>query len=738
MAARHRVASAVSRVESLLSAHAFVVTFLLLYALANAILFFAAATPERRLHPDGSAHAWVMPVARGAGNVLNLNAFLILLLAARATLTAARATPLNMVVPFDKAMPAGHTAVAYVLLAAAGVHVGAHVVAYSLRADWTGGFTGRVSLMVSGVGLVGVLAFIRGTSLRAVRARHFEVFYWAHAGGGVAFFVLLVLHGMHYGKPHTVNRIEWHPFTIASAPHESEMVFYIKRNGDWTAKLYDLFANAGGTAAACGGGGRGGGGGGGDSASLGGSDSSSAISFPVPGGGGGAGGSGGSDDIVVHLRGPHGSPAQHVGQFSHVVLIGGGVGATPAFAAAIAADSSGGGGNSTPRGALVRAASAGGGGGSPVADKGQTAADRRLSMAASRAAVVEELMSFARAEDEGAARVSLGDAVAVDLGGGGGGGGAGGGGGGGGGDAGARPWGTSLIGGSSTSRLAAAIGVDTDDDGKATGLGVPGGAGFGSAISPVSSQLAARVAHRGLAAADYDVADAADLDALHSVTASMLLVWLVIARFALVAFGRVFGALTPRSAGLAMYNRTGWAVADLVLAAATAVPLTVSVALEWTTLGGVARVLLAQNVRATHSDTRSLDFVWTAQTQADDSWLVSELLPLCHSGTVRLHRYITRAAAAVEPWMLDYERIPLRTNYGRPDWDEVFGGIAERSKSGTTVGIFFCGPHTMSAAVQEAARGAMTASIADATGTSTMSDSYGANVRFAFREENFS
>lgn len=27
---------------------------------------------------------------------------------------------------------------------------------------------------------------------------------------------------------------------------------------------------------------------------------------------------------------------------------------------------------------------------------------------------------------------------------------------------------------------------------------------------------------------------------------------------------------------------------------------------------------------------------------------------------------------------------------------------------------------------------------ADATGTATMSDSYGANVRFAFREENFS
>ncbi|GAB0498199.1 hypothetical protein MMPV_009540 [Pyropia vietnamensis] len=1557
MAARHFVASAVSRVESLLSAHAFVLTFLLLYALANTILFFAAATPERLLHPDGSAHSWIMPIARGAGNMLNLNAFLILLLAARATLTAARATPLNMVVPFDKAMPAGHTAVAYVLLGAACVHVGAHIVAYSIRADWTGGFTGRVSLMVSGVALVGVLVFIRGTSFRAVRARHFEVFFWAHAVGGTAFFVLLVLHGMHYGKPHTVkwvvvslavyaidrivrafrtqrckvllsrasvggsaaaaaggaagsrngssraaavnggvgggaggggggggggrrgndsilclrfprafdyvagqyaelcvpaiSRIEWHPFTIASAPHESEMVFYIKRNGDWTAKLYDLFANAGGSTPA--GGGGGGANASGEFSSLdgslgGGLDGASTISFPAPGGGtagtaSSGGGSGGSDDIVVHLRGPHGSPAQHVGQFSHVVLIGGGVGATPfcsvvkaahhwmlnwtarggggaggsvglggggladvaashntsartveggaaalglehnrhsssltnvtsaggsaaddgggtdtgggtggggggmlglgeRTASAVAAAAAGlvtrsrsrssatglgvstsagggapstgasadggtpaGGGmspalsalsiasstaavivglaasspggsvpaaklrpvssstslaglldevdgsapsstapppSSTPprsspsgltrrgsvgglassaftdtssltRGVLVRAASAGEGRGCDGSSiLGQTSADQRLSVAASRAAVVEELMSFARAEDEDAARLSLGDLAAGEEGNGDGSaeGGAGGGGTGSA-DGRARRW-SGLMAGSSTSRLAAAIGVDSDVDIKtAAGIGGPGGAGFGSAISPVSSQLAARVvqpatapeagadvaigvdqevcddgvdgaivdgpaqadreqktdsdlsfdlenskeeavnmpvgggtaggaddgrlaerrrrlatlehgggrdgsresdeesAHTcgsdgslgrlledatplppcygmarreglhpfsrtivmgGSAAAnsgggivesadesslgyDEDDDDARDddsrssdgsadesgedyldmesaslgslghllrhsaflhssaeqliglsfgssamlrhlrrqgardrrrarggggrrrrtgsalsagggsllgsshslagatssaltslsgmtstgdrrhaarragsgrarrgrrpwyaaflrprlsiatrigaLQALHSVTASMLLVWLVIARFALVAFGRVFGALTPGSAGLAMYNQRGWVVADLVLAAATAVPLTVSVALEWSTLGGVAylsslgavvdaglllplawlsvgvaaaaaagagagaggvaaglrvgllwpgvlatlvyrlirvigsRVLLAPNVRATHSDTRSLDFVWTAQTQADDSWLVSELLPLCHSGTVRLHRYITRAAPAVESWMLDYERIPLRTNYRRPDWDEVFAGIAERSKSGTTVGIFFCGPHTMSAAVQEAARGAMTASIvkglrtgalsgdatragggggggggrggaagglwggpdaaatitawsaavgsvrsffrrgtrrpdaaghtdgaaaaagedtpegdggdgergrpkADTTGTASLGDSYGANVRFAFREENFS
>lgn len=34
-------------------------------------------------------------------------------------------------------------------------------------------------------------------------------------------------------------------------------------------------------------------------------------------------------EFVVQLRGPHGAPAQHVGNYEHVVLISGGIGSTP-------------------------------------------------------------------------------------------------------------------------------------------------------------------------------------------------------------------------------------------------------------------------------------------------------------------------------------------------------------------------------------------------------------------------
>lgn len=63
--------SRVSRVESYLSTNGFVLTFLGLYILANVILFFFAATPERRLWPVGHYRRNLTPVARGAGNLID-------------------------------------------------------------------------------------------------------------------------------------------------------------------------------------------------------------------------------------------------------------------------------------------------------------------------------------------------------------------------------------------------------------------------------------------------------------------------------------------------------------------------------------------------------------------------------------------------------------------------------------------------------------------------------------------
>jgi len=39
----------------------------------------------------------------------------------------------------------------------------------------------------------------------------------------------------------SISRFEWHPFTLTSAPNESELKFHIAAVGDWTKKLYDLF-----------------------------------------------------------------------------------------------------------------------------------------------------------------------------------------------------------------------------------------------------------------------------------------------------------------------------------------------------------------------------------------------------------------------------------------------------------------------------------------------------------------
>lgn len=74
-------------------------------------------------------------------------------------------------------------------------------------------------------------------------------------------------------------------FTIASAPAESNMCFYIKVLGDWTSKLKDALRER----------------------------ISSESAQP----------------LEVQIRGPFGAPAQHVRGYQRVILISGGVGATP-------------------------------------------------------------------------------------------------------------------------------------------------------------------------------------------------------------------------------------------------------------------------------------------------------------------------------------------------------------------------------------------------------------------------
>ena len=76
----------------------------------------------------------------------------------------------------------------------------------------------------------------------------------------------------------------WHPFTIASAPHEAQMVFFIKVAGDWTHRLHTLVELARRE---------------------------------------------GDEGLEVHVRGPFGAPASCTASYERVLLVGGGVGCTP-------------------------------------------------------------------------------------------------------------------------------------------------------------------------------------------------------------------------------------------------------------------------------------------------------------------------------------------------------------------------------------------------------------------------
>ncbi|GLD98883.1 hypothetical protein PINS_up007601 [Pythium insidiosum] len=85
----------------------------------------------------------------------------------------------------------------------------------------------------------------------------------------------------------SMSLVEWHPFTIASAPHEPVVTLYIKVVGDWTQRLAQLAASTS---------------------------------------------AGASDSVSVLVEGPYGALSvdlEHSDTYSHVVLLSGGIGVTP-------------------------------------------------------------------------------------------------------------------------------------------------------------------------------------------------------------------------------------------------------------------------------------------------------------------------------------------------------------------------------------------------------------------------
>eukprot|EP00171_Calliarthron_tuberculosum_P019354 IDg19354t1 len=346
--------------EAYLSTHAFELLFLIVYATAVALQFVWGAHEEFhhvRMYlekPGQAAFKWYIAIARGAGYTLNLNCAIILILASRLFITFIRETPLHRVLPLDKSFPSAHIVVGYSILVGLVIHVPFHFVWIITFRKWDPFSLWSVSMTVAtGIPLSSIFVFMFFTAIPWMRRTNFRLFYVVHILGCCFFFPLLIFHGMFRKKPETykwvipgiiiyaADRIarflkistatitisgesttikggnvlelrlpkpfnyrpgqyaeiavpllsnEWHPFTIASSPHEHTMCFYIKANGNWTQALYEEFESR---------------------------IAKDAI-----------------EQLQVRVRGPFGAPSQHINSYKRIVLISGGIGATPFTAVA--------------------------------------------------------------------------------------------------------------------------------------------------------------------------------------------------------------------------------------------------------------------------------------------------------------------------------------------------------------------------------------------------------------------
>lgn len=457
----------------------------------------------------------------------------------------------------------------------------------------------------------------------------------------------------------SLSRTQWHPFTIASAPHEEHMVFFIKSGGNWTEALVDHVRAAAGDL----------------------SGDRMGASPPT--------------HLDIHVRGPFGAPAQHTGQYSRVLLIAGGVGVTPFLAVAKDADR------------VIKEVRA--------ADAAAAAADPRRQSVASRMSTAESsrrsLRSAAVAEGADAGNgggeaasgettvAHLGRSFAYD------------------GDSTGAAMLTEVVTTEAPTEAADLPGGTCSD----LSSEIESNAGRTSEEWAVNDERAAvddsgddtddsdgereDAAYGAFAARHVSMARF-----LRSVTVSYAAMWVLLVRIGLLSLAATVHRVSMgASPGLTPYDATGLIIADLVLSTLFAAPVVGSVALEAAAaakdlsfataaddvaltvvsivgvllpvlaLAGVAEdrstpigyiyalFLLPATVAAfgwrhTHilkrqllvaptrsgdiARLRAVDFLWTAPTVADDGWVVAEVAAI--GDTVRLHRFGTREVAPEE------------------------------------------------------------------------------------------
>jgi predicted ferric reductase/Ca2+-binding EF-hand superfamily protein len=334
---RRRSASLAGRLARYLDNRPALVLVVTLWALANILLFANAVH-----HYGALGKNELVQIARGCGACINLNGALIVLPMARRTLTFARRVPLLRLLPLDDSV-AIHSWLGASLLLFSLVHTVAHGANWAtsspgLWASFSAGSAGWTGLALLAV--FGVMWVFSRPRVRA--SKHFELFYWTHLLY-IVWFALALVHGpvfwMWAGVPLAIfaadrllrvfrsvprtevfgceplasgvtkltlerpegfrhragdyvylkvpalARYEWHPFTISSAPEQSDLTLHVRSLGNFTTALHDLAR-----------------------------ERSRLASPPI---------------LTAQLDGPFGTASQRIFESRHAVLIGAGIGVTP-------------------------------------------------------------------------------------------------------------------------------------------------------------------------------------------------------------------------------------------------------------------------------------------------------------------------------------------------------------------------------------------------------------------------
>lgn len=792
------------KIENSLCSHAFTVSTLLIYANANFLMFLWAAHGVLRQN-QSPVLRWLIAAARGFGLTLNLNSGLVILLGCKSLLTKLRSVRLlYLVLPFDKAFPDFHKIVGFSISCAVVGHTAFHVAWIVQFYEWRWGLWRTSMYVTTGVLLCGILWGMTLLGIESQRSKHFRGLSKFHLCGAVLFFPLLILHGQFRTKPYsstwkwicppvliyicdrayrvlrtvrkqacwadsftlhaaditglTIRRPfdfksgqyaelqiptidkNWHPFTIASAPHEENLRFYVRSVGKWTKSLRQI------------------------------ADEFSSGTR--------------SDAVDVNCRGPYGAPAQQVNSYKRVILISGGVGATPFCSVTLEAkhliD------KACPRAPSHEAA---------YSQEGSLLSIPRRSISETSIQLFESCEPFHfRAGDcevayENVLRASMTFSQTVGA-----------------------------INSFPEEQLLAEEEPEVAKMVEESLMKMQEDSNI--SLERVDSQRVCESGSNGTNASlvIYKTVNRIRyrlFRLLHSVRFNFILTWVVIGRIMLMLYLAALGQVSLEGTAPIMSGNSYVRFSDIAAGAFVSIAISVTISfeiyylgvrlyfrsygrcldffclvpvsilstiIETHLLGSIfqkavlgsevhlvrtiaifpllaillacrmyriigTRVLLADAGHDSKFETmESMDFVWTSKTSNTDEWLVKEMLAVCGGSFVHLHRYITRELPldAQESGLNDSG---IRTIFGaRPNFEEMFEDVALRATSNSKVGVFFCGPPEMGRSVKCALmkaqarsnfRGAYIYKVNQKKSSLSKIQARGSFVRFVFREENF-